>query len=86
MKDRGLAAAVSDRLKLFRHIAVLDLLALGRAVLLPEDDLSLAAVLKSPLIGLGEDDLADVAIPRGARETLAEALARSERPELADAA
>ena len=40
---------------LTEHIAVMDLMALGRVVLLPEDDLSLAALLKSPLIGLDED-------------------------------
>ena len=33
----------------------MDLMALGRVMLLPEDDLSLAALLKSPLIGLDED-------------------------------
>lgn len=86
MKARGLPVAGSDRLKLFRHIAVLDLIALGRAVLLPEDDLSLAAVLKSPLLGLSEDDLASVAMARGERETLWDALARAEAPALVSAA
>jgi ATP-dependent helicase/nuclease subunit A len=35
----------------------MDLMALGRVLLLPEDDLSLACVLKGPLIGLDEDHL-----------------------------
>ena len=39
------------------HIAVKDLVALGRAMLLPEDDLTLACLLKSPLVGLDEDQL-----------------------------
>jgi ATP-dependent helicase/nuclease subunit A len=86
MKTRGLPVAGSDRLKLFRHIAVLDLMALGRAVLLPEDDLSLAAVLKSPLLGLSEDDLAEIAIGRDTKQTLWDALAKAERPDLAAAA
>jgi ATP-dependent helicase/nuclease subunit A len=80
LKERGRPVAGSDRLKLFRHIAVLDLLALARAALLPEDDLSLAAVLKSPLFGLAEDDLADLAIGRDAFETLHAALLRAEAP------
>ncbi|MEM8700230.1 MAG: PD-(D/E)XK nuclease family protein, partial [Pseudomonadota bacterium] len=43
------------------HIAVQDLTALGRFMLLPEDDLSLAAVLKSPIFGLSDDDLVEIA-------------------------
>ena len=38
-------------------------------MLLPEDDLSLAALLKSPLIGLDEDQLFALAHGRG-RKTL----------------
>jgi ATP-dependent helicase/nuclease subunit A len=54
-------AAGSDRLVLTDHIAVKDLSALGRFLLLPEDDLSLAAVLKSPLFDLDDDDLFEIA-------------------------
>jgi ATP-dependent helicase/nuclease subunit A len=57
LKDRGIAVAGADRLVLTEHIAVMDLLALADAVLLPEDDLALATVLKSPLFGLTEDEL-----------------------------
>ena len=53
----GLPVAGADRIRLNEDIAVHDLLALGRAVLLPEDDLSLAAVLKSPLFGLDDSHL-----------------------------
>ncbi|PRX03432.1 UNVERIFIED_ORG: DNA helicase/exodeoxyribonuclease V subunit A [Martelella mediterranea] len=56
--------AGADRLRLADHIAVKDLMALGRFAVLPEDDLSLAAVLKSPLLGLGEDDLFAIAARR----------------------
>jgi ATP-dependent helicase/nuclease subunit A len=49
--------AGADRLRLTDHIAVQDLVALGRFVLLEEDDLSLAALIKSPLIDLDEDAL-----------------------------
>jgi ATP-dependent helicase/nuclease subunit A len=57
LKRRGLPAAGADRIALSGHIAVLDLLALGDIVLLPQNDLALAALLKSPLVGLDEDDL-----------------------------
>ena len=55
---RNIPVAGADRLVLTNHIAVQDLMALGRFVLLPQDDLSLAAVLKSPLFNLSEDDIA----------------------------
>ena len=44
--------AGADRLVLTEHIAVMDLMALADALLLPDDDLALASVLKSPLFGL----------------------------------
>ncbi len=57
LKARGIAVAGADRLDLNQQIAVQDLVALGDFLTLPEDDLSLACVLKSPLIGLDDDDL-----------------------------
>ncbi|MCV3735112.1 double-strand break repair helicase AddA [Rhizobium sp. TRM96647] len=54
----------ADRLVLSGHIAVQDLLALGRFALLPEDDLSLAALLKSPLLGHSEETLMELAARR----------------------
>ena len=39
--------AGADRLVLTEHIAVMDLMALADALLLPDDDLALASVLKS---------------------------------------
>ncbi|HET7714543.1 MAG TPA: double-strand break repair helicase AddA [Bauldia sp.] len=69
LKSRGVPIAGADRLKLTEHIAVMDLMALSRVMLLPEDDLSLAALLKSPLVGLDEDQLFAIAQGRG-RTTL----------------
>ncbi|OLP54037.1 double-strand break repair helicase AddA [Rhizobium rhizosphaerae] len=65
---RDIPVAGADRLVLTRHIAIQDLVALGRFLLMPEDDLSLAAILKSPLLNLGEDDLMALAArrPQGA--------------------
>ncbi len=57
MKAKGLPVAGADRLDVVGHIVVQDLLAAARAALLPEDDLTLATVAKSPLVGLSEDDL-----------------------------
>jgi len=57
LKTRGVAVAGVDRLALTGPLAVRDLMALGRFLLLPEDDLNLAALLKSPLIGIAEDEL-----------------------------
>jgi ATP-dependent helicase/nuclease subunit A len=57
LKERGIPVAGADRLRLLQQIAVKDLIALGRFVLLPEDDLNLAALLRSPLIGISEEEL-----------------------------
>ncbi|MEM5493577.1 double-strand break repair helicase AddA [Hoeflea sp. AS16] len=58
--------AGADRLRLTDHIAVQDLMALGRFVLLGDDDLSLAALFKSPLLDLSEEDLFAVTAGRAA--------------------
>ncbi|MBL4786910.1 MAG: double-strand break repair helicase AddA [Cohaesibacteraceae bacterium] len=63
-KAAGIPVAGEDRLALGDHIAVEDLLALADCMLLPEDDMSLAIVLKSPLIGLSEEQLYRIAIDR----------------------
>lgn len=49
--------AGADRLRLTDHIAVKDLIALGRVVLLKEDDLALSSLLKSPFFDVSEDQL-----------------------------
>lgn len=53
-----------DRLTLMDDIAVCDILSLLRFLLLPEDDLALAECLKSPLVGLDENDLFEIAWTR----------------------
>lgn len=57
LKSEGLPVAGADRLKIGGELAVRDLKALLSFLATPEDDLSLAAALRSPLFGLGEDDL-----------------------------
>ena len=61
LKAADVKAAGADRLKLKDHIAVMDLIAAGRAALLPDDDLTLASALKSPLIGFDDDALMKIA-------------------------
>jgi len=61
LKERDIPVAGADRLNIIEHIAVMDLVAAGRAALTPDDDLTIATVLKSPLIGLDDDDLLDLA-------------------------
>ena len=64
LKEKNIAVAGADRLLLNDHIAIMDLLALARFVLLPEDDLNLAALLKSPLFGLNDDHLIELCYGR----------------------
>jgi ATP-dependent helicase/nuclease subunit A len=57
LKHAGIPVAGADRLKLTEHIAIIDLMNLADALLLPQDDLALAVALKSPLFDLTEDEL-----------------------------
>ncbi|MFV0281946.1 MAG: double-strand break repair helicase AddA [Rhodoblastus sp.] len=57
LKAAGVPVAGADRLEVASHIAVMDLSAAARAALAPDDDYSLACALKSPLVGLDDDDL-----------------------------
>ena len=57
LKSAGVPVAGVDRIKLTEEIAVMDLLALAQFALLPDDNLTLACLLKSPLIGITEEDL-----------------------------
>ncbi|WP_375466100.1 double-strand break repair helicase AddA, partial [uncultured Methylobacterium sp.] len=76
LKGAGVPVAGQDRLDVAAHIAVADLVSVGRAGLLPADDLTLACALKTPLVGLTDDDLVRIAARRDRSETLEDALAR----------
>ncbi|HWB49162.1 MAG TPA: double-strand break repair helicase AddA [Stellaceae bacterium] len=67
LKQRGVPVAGADRLTLSEQLAVKDLVALGEFLLLPEDDLTLAVVLKGPLFGISEEQLFTLAYDRGGR-------------------
>jgi ATP-dependent helicase/nuclease subunit A len=81
LKHAGIPVAGADRLKLTEHIAVIDLMNLADALLLPRDDLALAVALKSPLFGLDDDDLLVLAPERKGtlRKALAEHAATNDR-------
>jgi len=87
LKNENVEVAGADRLMLTEHIAVMDLMVLADALLLPADDLALATVLRSPLFGFSDDDLFALAWDRGSLP-LRTALSRraSETPVFAEAA
>jgi ATP-dependent helicase/nuclease subunit A len=75
-----------DRLSLSAPLAVKDLLAAARFALQPLDDLNLANLLVSPLLGWSQDDLFDAAFDRrdiALWPRLRERAARGEGPDLA---
>lgn len=65
LKVRDVPVAGADRLSMVGHIAVLDMMALGRVMLNRDDDLSLAALLRSPLFGWSDEQLFEFAYGRG---------------------
>ncbi|HZT51666.1 MAG TPA: double-strand break repair helicase AddA, partial [Stellaceae bacterium] len=65
LKAHAVGVAGSDRMRLVEQLAIEDMTALLQFLLLPEDDLTLAAVLKGPLVGFGEERLFELAYPRG---------------------
>ena len=71
-KENGLDVAGADRLKVGAELAVRDLAALLSFLATPEDDLSLAVALKSPLFGWSEQHLFTLA--QGRKGYLWEAL------------
>jgi len=85
LKNRRVPVAGADRLLLTDHIAVKDLLAIARFALQPEDDLSLAALLRSPIFALTEEELFGLAHDRGAASLFSALRAKAPgNPRLAD--
>ena len=80
-KQRGLPVAGADRLKLSEHIAFQDLLALVRFVLFPDDDLTLATLLRSPFCDVDENSLFALAHGREGRLWKALRTRADERPD-----
>lgn len=80
LRQAGLPTPGADRLAVSDHIAVLDLLALCDVLLNPADSLQLAALLRSPLFEVDEDELFALAQPRGKGQTLWQALEAAATP------
>jgi ATP-dependent helicase/nuclease subunit A len=83
LKSAGVPVAGADRLKLSSHIVFDDLIALARFALYPEDELSLAGILRSPFCDVDEDSLFDLAGREARRVNLWTVLQQraGERPE-----
>ncbi len=79
LKKYNIPVAGADRLKIADHIAVQDLLSLGAFALTPSDDLALAEVLKSPFVGLTDEQLFELA--HGRRGSLWHALSDAKHNE-----
>lgn len=78
-KAADLKIAGADRLRVGAELAVKDLAALLSFLALPEDDLSLAAALRSPLFAWSEQDLFTLSYHRPDTSFLWEALRQSDQ-------
>ncbi|MFT3975137.1 MAG: double-strand break repair helicase AddA [Amaricoccus sp.] len=78
LKRAAVPVAGADLLRIGGELAVRDLLAALRFAATPRDDLSLAALLRSPLGGLSEDELFEIA---HGREGSLDAALRRQPPE-----
>ena len=85
LKDLHVPVAGADRLVLTEHIAVMDLMVLADALLLPDDDLALATVLKSPLFDFDDQDLFEIAWKRRGSLCAALRAKAQDEPRFADA-
>ncbi len=81
LKHHKVPVAGADRLRATAHIAVKDLMAVARFALLPSDDLTLATVLKSPFVGIDEEQL--FALAHGREGTLWATLAQHRKADVA---
>lgn len=65
LKERQIPVTGVDRMVISQQLACMDLISLGNFLCLPEDDLNLACLLKSPLYGFTEEELFAIAANRG---------------------
>ncbi len=81
LKSRGVEVAGLDRMVLTAQTGVSDLLALCDALLLPDDDLAFGQFLVSPLGGLSDESLMNLALNRRASLVAALYARATERPD-----
>lgn len=80
LKERNVPVAGADRLKIAQEIAVKDLMSTLKFLNATFDDLSLAEALRSPLFGLSEGELFDLAHGRGKQSMWAQMIATGAHP------
>ena len=85
LHSKGVAVAGVDRLRLGEPLAIKDLMAALRFASQPLDDLSLANVLVSPLIGWTQEELLEY-VPRAKGKRLWEHLRQHEAPRVVETA
>ncbi len=64
LKKNNIEVSGVDRLVLSEELIIQDLIAIAQYAICPEDDLTLATILKSPMIGLSEQTLYSLCIDR----------------------
>ena len=79
LKEQKIPVSGIDRLILNKHIVIQDLMSLGAFLLLPDDDLSLAEVLKSPIFSLNEDELLNLCVDRDDKTLWANIVVKNEK-------
>ncbi|MBP6985954.1 MAG: double-strand break repair helicase AddA [Alphaproteobacteria bacterium] len=82
LKKAGVPVAGADRMDLLAHLAVQDLIALGKSLIQPLDDLNLACVLKGPFFHMTEEALFDLAYNRGEKSLWV--MLQEKNPSMAD--
>ncbi|MDR2107788.1 MAG: UvrD-helicase domain-containing protein [Holosporaceae bacterium] len=70
LKKRHIPVAEIDRMLLKDELIIKDLIALAEFSLFPLDDLTCARVLKSPAVGMGEEELMQICTERGEGDRL----------------
>ncbi|MGL1921397.1 MAG: double-strand break repair helicase AddA [Hyphomicrobiales bacterium] len=78
LKNHNIPVAGIDRMRVRNELIVEDMIALGKFCLLPEDELNLSIILKSPLIGI--DDTALFELAYGRKINLWQALKDNQMP------
>ncbi len=80
LKIRNVPVSGVDRMVLSEQLVVQDLCAAANFALLPEDDLNLAGVLKSPFIGWNEEQIFDVCYNRKGQSLWSVVKEKSSKP------
>lgn len=81
LKSLQIPVSGADKLVLTDQLAIMDLMALGDFILFPDDDLTLAGLLKGPFIGLSEEELYLLAWQRGCKSLWTTLISRKDENE-----